>query len=142
MIRNILPGAVMLIALTSPALAQDQCVAPTAPAIPDGAKAAPNQIAAAQNDIQVYVAASDRFQACLGQELAHQKDLAKQNNTEFDPKIQTALEAKGQAQRADAGRLAAAWGSAVDAFNKAQQRKQRQPDTRAQPSMGGGGGKY
>jgi hypothetical protein len=139
MIRKILSGAAMVIVLAAPALAQDQCVAPAVPAIPDGAKAAPNQIVAAQNDIKAFAAASDNYQACLAQELGRQKDLAKQNNSEFDPKIQAALETNGQTQRADAGRLAAAWGAAVEAFNKAQQRKPQQPNTRSQPSMGGGG---
>jgi hypothetical protein len=137
MIRKILSGGVMMIALAAPAWAQDRCVAPAAPAIPDGAKAAPNQIVAAQNDIKAYAAAADNYQACLAQELARQKDLAKQNNSEFDPKIQTALEIKGDAQRKDAGRVAVAWGAAVEAFNKAQQQK-RKPDAGGTASRGGG----
>jgi hypothetical protein len=135
---KILSGGVMMIALAAPAWAQDQCVAPTVPALPDGAKAAPNQIVAAQNDIKAYAAAADNYQACLAQELARQKDLAKQNNVEFDPKIQTALETKRDAQRKDAGRVAVAWGATVEAFNKAQQRKQRQQEARSQGSGGGG----
>ena len=126
MIRKILSGGVIAIALAAPAWAQDQCVAPAAPAIPDGAKAAPTQIVAAQNDIKAYAEAADKYQACLAQELARQKDLAKQNNAEFDPKIQTALEGKSDAQRKDAGRVAVAWGAAVEAFNKAQQPKRKQ----------------
>jgi len=143
MIRNILFGGIVFIALTAPAMAQDQCAAPTAPAIPEGAKATTSQIVATQNDIKVYAAASDDYQACLVREVAHQKDLANQNNVAFDPNIQTALETKAASQRKDVERFAVAWGAAVRAFNEAQQRKPRQSDPRSQAVGGGGyGGGY
>ena len=140
MIRKILFGGVVFIALTAPAMAQDQCAAPAAPAIPGGARATSAQIVTAQNDIKAFAAASDNYQACLVREIARQKDLAKQNNVAFDPNIQTALETKAAAQRKDVERVAAAWGAAVQAFNEAQQRKQRQSDPKAQASGGGGYG--
>ena len=144
MIRKILLGGFVFIALTAPTMAQDQCAAPTAPAIPDGAKATTAQIVTTQNDIKAFATASDNYQACLAAEIARQKDLAKQNNVAFDPNIQATLEAKGNAQRKDVERLAAAWGASVQAFNEAQQRKQRQSNPRAQASGGGGygGGAY
>ena len=143
MIRNILFGVIVFIALTAPVMAQDQCAAPVPPAIPDGARATSGQIVTAQNDIKAFASASDNFQACLVREIARQKDLAKQNNLTFDPAIQTALETKGTAQRKDVERLAAAWGAAVQAFNETQQRKQRQSDPRSQSAGGGGyGGGY
>src|SRR6266566_775923 len=132
MIRNILFGGIVFIALTAPAMAQDQCAAPVVPAIPEGAKATTSQIVATQNDIKAYAAASDSYQACLAAEIGRQKDLAKQNNSAFDPNIQTALETKGSAQRKDVERVAAAWGAAVQAFNEVQQRKQRQSEPRGQ----------
>jgi hypothetical protein len=144
MIRKILLGGIAFVALTAPAMAQDQCAAPAAPAIPGGARATGTQIVSAQNDIKAFAAASDDYQACLVREIARQKDLAKQNNVAFDPNIQTALETKAAAQRKDVERLAAAWGATVQAFNEAQQRKQRQSEPRAQASGGGGygGGGY
>ena len=144
MIRKILSGGIVAIGLASPAWAQDQCAAPKAPTIPDGARAAPNQIAAAQNDIKTFAAASDTYQACLAAELGRQKDLAKQNNVELDSNLQTALETKTQDHRKEVARVAAAWGAAVDAFTKAQQRKQRQASPGTPPAMGGayGGGRY
>ena len=150
MIRKILSSGVMIIALATPALAQDQCVTPTAPTIPDGARATPGQIATAQDDVKAFAAASDNYQTCLAHEIGRQNGLAKQNNVEFDSNIQTALETKGGAQKKDAARVVAAWSAAVQAFNAAQQRKQRQPDPRSQVSgasgsMGGGygaGGRY
>ena len=143
MIRNILFGVIVFIALTAPVMAQDQCAAPVPPAIPDGARATSGQFVTAQNDIKAFASASDNFQACLVREIARQKDLAKQNNLTFDPAIQTALETKGTAQRKDVERLAAAWGAAVQAFNETQQRKQRQSDPRSQSAGGGGyGGGY
>ena len=139
MIRKILFGGVVLIALAAPAMAQDQCAAPAAPAIPGGDRATTAQIIAAQNNIKAYAAASDKYQACLVREIARQKDLAKQTNLEFDPSIQTALESKAAAQRKDVERVAAAWGTTVQAFNSAQLRKQPLPALPAQRSMGGMG---
>jgi len=69
MIRNILFGGFVFIALTAPTMAQDQCAAPAAPAIPDGARATTGQIATAQNDIKAFAAASDSYQACLVAEI-------------------------------------------------------------------------
>src|SRR5438874_12578713 len=117
MIRNILFGGIVFIALTAPAMAQNQCAAPAAPAIPDGARATSGQIVTAQNDIKAFATASDNYQACLAAEIGRQKDLAKQNNVAFDPSIQTALETKGSTQRKDVERIATAWGTAVQAFN-------------------------
>src|SRR5882762_406435 len=90
MIREILLGSALFIALAVPPMAQDQCVAPTAPAIPDGARATTAQIVTTQNDIKSFAAASDNYQACLATEIGRQKDLAKQTNVEFNPNIQTA----------------------------------------------------
>ena len=92
MLRKIVWSGVIIIALATPALAEDQCVSPKAPPIPDGAKATPAQIMTAQNDIKAFVAASDSYQACVAREIGRQKDVAKQNNVEFDATIQTALE--------------------------------------------------
>ncbi|HXJ00296.1 MAG TPA: hypothetical protein VNH44_03685 [Micropepsaceae bacterium] len=138
MIRKILSSCALIAALAAPALAQDPCVAPPAPTVPDGAKATPSQIVSAENDVKAFAAASDKYQTCLAREIGRQKDLAKQNNVEFDPNIQATLETQGGAQRKDAARVVAAWGATVQAFNAAQQRKQRQTDPRAQTSGGGG----
>jgi hypothetical protein len=95
MIRNFLFCGAVFMALTGPAMAQEQCAAPAAPTIPDGARATPAQIGAAQNDIKAYAAASDSFQACIAREIERQKALAKDRNTEIDPAVQAALETKG-----------------------------------------------
>jgi hypothetical protein len=142
MIRKILLSGAWLIAFTAPVLAQDPCAAPAAPKIPSGARVKVAQIIVAQNDIKAYAAASDKFQACLVGELGRQKDRAKQNNAEFDPNVQVALETKAAAQRKDAERLAAAWNAAVQASNQAQLRKPeepiQQPTQRAMGNMGMG----
>jgi hypothetical protein len=141
MIRKILLGGAWLIAFIAPVLAQDPCAAPSAPKIPSGARAKVAQIIAAQNDIKAFATASDKFQARLVGELGRQKDLAKQNNVEFDPNIQTGLESKAAAQRKDVERVAAAWNAAVQAFNQAQLRKPQEPvpQPAAQRGMGMGG---
>jgi hypothetical protein len=146
MIRKILSSAVMVMAVAAPAWAQDQCVVPTAPAIPNGARATTAEITTAQNDIKTFASASDNYQACLLAEIARQKVLAKQNNVEFDPAVQAALETKAGVQRKDVERVASAWGASVQAFNVAQQRRSATPARGAPPSsMGGGyggGGRY
>ena len=145
MIWKILSGGVLVAALAMPAAAQAQCVKPMEPIIPDGAKASPVQISTAQNDIKKFAAESDQFQACIAQEIGRQKEVAKQTNVEFDPKVQTALEVKAGAQRKDVERLAAAWGASVTAFNAAQQRKPVAPSRSPTPPMGGaygGGNRY
>jgi hypothetical protein len=140
MIRKILFGGALFIVLTAPTMAQDQCAAPAAPTIPGGTRATTAQLITAQNDIKAYAAASDNYQVCLAAELGRQKDLAKQNNVEFDPNIQTGLETKAAAQRKDVERVAAAWNAAVQSFKSAQLRKQQPPDLPAQRSMGMGMG--
>ena len=146
MIREIWLSGALFIAVTAPTMAQDQCVAPTAPAIPDGARATAAQIITAQNDIKAFAAASDNYQACLAAEISRRKDVAKQTNVEFDPNIQAALEIKAGAQRKDVERVAAAWGASVQAFNAGQQRKPATPAPRSPPSpLGGaygGGSRY
>src|SRR5436305_7425626 len=106
--RNILLGSALFIALTAPAMAQNQCVVPAAPAIPDGARATPAQLITAQNEIKSFAAASDNYQSCLATEISRQKDLAKQTSVEFDPNVQAAIEVKAGAQRKDAERIATA----------------------------------
>jgi hypothetical protein len=143
MIRKFLSGGALVIALAAPVWAQDQCVAPRAPVIPDGAKATSGQIIATQNEIKAYAAASDNYQSCLAQDIVRQRTLATQNNAELDPNLQAATQVKSTAQRNDAREVAAAWGAAVEAFNKAQQRKQRQPAPNPAPGGAGyGGGAY
>jgi hypothetical protein len=140
MIRKILFCGVLFIAFSTPVMAQDPCAAPGAPTIPSGARATTAQIIAAQNDIKAFATASDNFQACLAAELSRQKDLAKQNNVEFDPNIQAGLETKAAAQRKDVEHVAAAWNAAVQAFNQAQLRKPKEPVPQsAQRFMGGMG---
>ena len=141
MIRQLLSASAIVFVFAAPAWAQDQCVAPTTPEIPDGAKATSAQIIAAQTAIKSYAAASDTYQTCMTREIARQKDLAKQTNVEFDPQIQAAIEGKADAQRKDVQRIATMWGASVDAFNVAQQRKQRQaPNSNASGGGGYGGG--
>ena len=143
MFRQICVACIMTITFDASALAQDQCVAPAAPALPDGTKATRDQILLAQNDIKKFAAAADNFQHCVASEITRQKDLAKQNNVEVDPNIEGALQARAVTQRKDSERLATAWGAAVQAFNDAQQKKQQRPQTPSQSPAGGGyGGGY
>jgi hypothetical protein len=115
MMRKILLCSVMVIALTAPAGAQEQCVSPTAPAIPDGARSTKAQITKALDDVKAFVTASDEYQACMLRQItANQKEKE---------------------------RIGAEYGTSARAFNAAQQQQQQasQPKPFMAPgSMGNG----
>jgi hypothetical protein len=95
--KMLLCGA-MAIALAAPAAAQDQCVAPTAPTIPDGARSTKVQITKALDEVKAFVTASDEYQACMLRQItANQKDKE---------------------------RIGAEYGASARAFNAAQQQQQ------------------
>ena len=136
-VRKILIGAVVLAVATRAAIAQQECAAPAAPAIPDGAKATPAQILATQTSLKAFAAASDNFQVCIAHEIERQKALAKEQSVDVDPVVQGTLIAKSAAQRQDAERLASAWGASVQAFTAAQQRRERESPPSVPPAMRG-----
>lgn len=118
MMRKILLGGVMVVALAAPASAQDQCVAPTAPTIQDGARATKVQMTKALGDVKAFIAASDDYQACMLRMItANQKEKE---------------------------RIGAEYGVSARAYNTAQQQQQRQSQQTpfAPPSSMGDGGRY
>jgi hypothetical protein len=115
MMRKILLCAVTTMALAMPAAAQEQCVSPTAPAIPDGARSTKAQITNALEAVKGFVAASDEYQACMLRQItANQKEKE---------------------------RIGAEYSASARAFNTAQQQQQQaiQPKPFMAPgSMGNG----
>jgi hypothetical protein len=115
MMRRILSRAVIAVALATSAAAQEQCVSPTAPAIPDGARSTKAQITTALDAVKAFIAASDEYQACMLR-------LVSANQKEKE-------------------RIGAEYGASARAFNTAQQQQQQasQPKPFMAPgSMGNG----
>jgi hypothetical protein len=113
--RKFLLRGAMAVTLATPVAAQESCVSPAVPVIPDGARSTKVQITNALDAVKVYIAASDAYQACLlGQIAANQKEKE---------------------------RIGAEYGASARAFNTAQQQQQQasQPKPFMAPgSMGNG----
>jgi hypothetical protein len=125
MLKNItlamvLLGAVVPVAGTLPALAQGAtCNAPPAPAIVDPAKATVEQMRGLLSSAQGFMAASDAYQTCLGNDLQAQKDQAKKDNKPFDAAIETAMNAKVDANQGLKVKVGNDANAALLAFKKA-----------------------
>ena len=115
MLRNVVLCVVMIAAVAAPAWTEEQCTAPVAPQIPDGARSTAAQLTKALNDAKAFVTASDAYQACMVRAVdANQKEKE---------------------------RIGAEYGASVKAYNAAQQRQQQQSAPKAYPapsSMGDG----
>ena len=98
MLRKLVLRTLMVVALITPAAAQEQCVAPLAPMIPDGAKSTKAQITKALDEVKAFVAASDEYQACMLRQITT-------NQKEKE-------------------RIGAEYGASARAFNAAQQQQQ------------------
>ena len=105
----------MTMALAPPAADQEQCVAPTAPAIPDGSRSTKAQITNALDAVKAFVTASDEYQACMLRQItANQKEKE---------------------------RIGAEYAASARAFNAAQQQQQQASQRKAfmgPGSMGNG----
>jgi hypothetical protein len=117
MMRKILFGVVIVLNCAAPAaFAQDQCVSPQAPAIPDGARAARVQVTKALAEVKAFITASDEYQACMLRGInANQKEKE---------------------------RIGAEYAASARAFNTAQQQQQQanRPAFSPPGAMGGAGG--
>jgi hypothetical protein len=121
MLRNIVLSVVMIAAAATPAWPEEQCTAPIAPVIPDGARSTAAQLTSALNDAKTFVAASDAYQACMLRVV--------------------------EANQKEKERIGTEYGAAAKAYNAAQQRlQQRQqqsaPRPYAAPSSMGEGNRY
>jgi hypothetical protein len=113
--KIVLCGAIMTMVLATPAAAQEQCVSPTAPPLPDGARSTKVQITNALDTVKAFIAASDDYQACMLRQIA--------------------------ANQKEKERIGAEYGVAARAFNTAQQQQRQaiQPKPFMAPgSMGNG----
>lgn len=112
-------AAVGFLTLASPALAQSDCVRPTAPAPVDGSKVTMEQLLAAKTGVSDFIAASDTYQTCLIDGLAAQRAAAKASKTKVDKSVVTDVDAKIKSNQADKESVGAAFNSAVKAYKAA-----------------------
>jgi hypothetical protein len=110
--------ALILASAAAPAMAQSACKAPTAPAAVDGAKVTVDQLKAAISDAKAFIAASDTYQTCVGDELNKQKAAATPDKP-FDPAIEAAAMVKVNDNQAQKQKVGDAINGAIGDYKKA-----------------------
>ena len=119
MTRGICLSTVALVMLAAPAFAQDKCMAPIAPVVPNGRTAAVSDLVQANKDVVAFIKASDDYQSCLLADLQAQIDAAKDNKKDLDPSIKKAIEAKGDANQKLKETVGKAYNTAAAAYKQA-----------------------
>ena len=123
MIRGLCLSVATLVAFAVPAMAQDSCVTPYAPTVPDGTTASKEQILSARDQVMAFLKASDDYQLCLKTYLDQQVAAAakdKDNKTkEVDPALKKSIVDKGDANQREKVRTGTELNTAVRAFNTA-----------------------
>jgi hypothetical protein len=115
-------GAALLVLSVSPALADSSlCVNPYPPSAVDGSKATMQQMKDARQDVQTFIAASDDYQKCLGDDLdAQVKAAANQKDPKpLDPSIKADVDAKIEANQHMKEKVGAEFNAAVQSYKKA-----------------------
>jgi hypothetical protein len=115
-------SAALLVLSISPALADSsQCVNPYPPAALNGAKATMQQMKDARQDVQTFIAASDDYQKCMGDDLdAQVKAAAKEKDPKpLDPSIKADVDAKIDANQHMKEKVGAEFNAAVQAYKAA-----------------------
>jgi hypothetical protein len=121
MIRGICLSVAALVAFAAPAMAQDTCVTPYAPTVPDGTTASKEQILSARDQVMAFLKASDDYQACLKLYLEQQVAAAARDKDkkEIDPALRKAILDKGESNQREKVRTGTELNTAVRAFNAA-----------------------
>src|SRR5215467_6681519 len=119
MIRGICLSTAALVLFAAPAFAQDKCPAPKSPSVPNGRTATAPELIAAANEVKAFIAASDDYQSCLKADLDAQMQQAAADKKDFDPKIKTALEAKGDANQKEKERVGNLYNTAAQQYRAA-----------------------
>ena len=120
MTPRIFLSAVLLVALATPALADDPCgPLPAAPAVPDGKTASKDQILAARTDVTAFLKTSDQYQGCLKTYLDQKTQEAAKDKNSVDPSVKAGVLAKADSNQRDKVRVGNDFNKAVTAFNAA-----------------------
>ena len=121
MIRGLCLSAIALVALATPAFADDGCVTPYASTVPDGAKATTEQLKTALDEVKAFLKASDDYQNCLLLYLQQQTAEAKasKDKKDIDPTIKASALAKGDANQREKERVGNEYNTAARAYKAA-----------------------
>lgn len=107
-------------ALAGPALAQDACARPEAPAIdPQAASASVESLSGAKQQTLDFIKASDAYQECVLAGAKAKRDEAKAKKVAFDPAIAERAQRDVSANQADKEKVGAAFNAAVKAYKAA-----------------------
>jgi hypothetical protein len=107
-----------------PAFAQLGCSDPIAPTAVDGSKASKQQMSDAHTDVMTFMKSSDDYQSCLiGQVKAAKADAAKHEGDHgakpFDPAVETAANAKIDANQRLKEKVGAEFNASVASYKAA-----------------------
>jgi hypothetical protein len=102
-----------------PALAQDSCVVPYAPTVPQGASATREQILSTRDLVMAFIKASDDYQNCLRVYLDQQTQLAAREQRQVDAALRASVLAKADANQREKERTGTELNAAVRAYNTA-----------------------
>jgi hypothetical protein len=117
---HLLIGAFGAFALAGPALAQEACTRPEAPAIDSQAAAASVEaLTAAKQQTVDFIKASDAFQTCVLADAKSKKDEAKAKKVAFDKSIADRAQSQVSANQTDKEKVGAAYNEAVKAYKAA-----------------------
>lgn len=111
-------GATLGLAAPGLALAAS-CEPPTPPAAVDGTKATQDQMLAAKAEVTKFMAASDDYQKCVGDDFDAQKAAAAAAKTKLDPALAKAADDKIRKNQADKEHVGADFNAAVKAYRAA-----------------------
>ena len=74
MVRVSLASLAFLVLLAGPALADNKCVQPYAPDVPNGGTATKDQMLTAHDEVTAFIKASDNYQECVLLDVKMQRD--------------------------------------------------------------------
>jgi hypothetical protein len=116
MFRSLFASAVVLAALSGPALAQNTCVQPFAPAITPGGTATKEQMLTTQGEVREFLRASDVYQDCIIRDLALRRAEAARDKKELDQSVADAATRRIETNQREKQRVGAEYNDAVKAY--------------------------
>jgi hypothetical protein len=119
MVRSLALSAVALALLTAPASAQNSCVQPYAPRIPNGTAATKDQMLTAQNEVKTFIRDSDAYQECILRDVRGQREAARRDQKTLDPSIEEAAMRRINTNQREKERVGAEYNATVKAYSDA-----------------------
>lgn len=117
MVRGMIFASVLVCA-SGPAFSAE-CVQPYAPTIPNGASATKDQMLSAQNEVKVFLKASDTYQECMLRDIQVRRAEAAHNQKPFDQSIADAATRDIDYNQREKERVGAEYNTAVHAYSTA-----------------------